>query len=191
MKKNHLLAASLLALTIACNDSNDDKADPYAANTADRAESANKENAAVDKATSDFMIEAANGGMMEVMAGQMAQTNAQSQEVKNFGTMMVNDHNMANEELKALAAARNVALPAMAEGRHREHVNELGKKAGAEFDKAYMNMMVDDHKKNIELFENAVNNATDSAVKAFAAKTLPKLKAHHEAAVNLQKQLKQ
>jgi len=187
----HLLSFALLSLTIACNDSNDKKDEPYAASTTDQAENANKENAAVDKATSDFMVEAAAGGMMEVMLGEQAQTNAQSQDVKNFGSMMVTDHTAANNELKQLASLRNVTLPAVVEGRHRDHVSDLGKKSGAEYDKAYINMMVDDHKKDIDMFEKAANNATDSAVKAFAQKTLPKLKMHHDAAVNLQKQLKQ
>jgi putative membrane protein len=32
--------------------------------------------------------------------------------VKDFGSMMVHDHSAANEKVKALAAQRNVTLPA-------------------------------------------------------------------------------
>jgi putative membrane protein len=193
MKKEFVqaMAAILLLAGTACNDTNDDKAEPYAANTADQAEQKNAADAAVDENTSDFMIKAANGGMLEVLLGEMAQRNASNQAVKDFGQMMVTDHTKANNELKALASARNVTLPATAEGNHREHANDLGKKTGAEFDRDYMDMMVKDHNETVEMFENAANNSSDAAVKAFAAKTLPTLKAHQEAAKNLQQQLKQ
>jgi putative membrane protein len=182
-----MLAGSVIFT--ACNDENN-KSPQYNANTNDQAEKKNETDAAVDKETSDFMMTAATTGMMEVMLGEMAQRNAASQQVKDFGNRMITDHSKANAELKTLAAARNVMLPVTVEGPHREHVNFLGQQSGAKFDKEYMDMMVKDHEKDINLFENMANNSKDAAVKAFAAKTLPTLKAHHEAAKNIREQLK-
>lgn len=182
------MLAGTVVFAAACNDS-DNKADSYASNTKDQAEKANKSDAAVDQATSDFMIKAATGGMMEVMLGEMAQRSAASQQVKDFGARMVADHGKANEELKTLAAALNVTLPATVEGPAREHVNHLGQQTGSKFDKEYMEMMVKDHEDDIDLFEKAANNSTDASVKAFAAKTLPTLRAHHEAAKSIQQQI--
>jgi putative membrane protein len=193
MKK--LLVIFLASSIIACNDSNDtdkdNKADSYASNTEDQAKKANKENAAASDEDAQFLMKAANGGMMEVELGRMAQSNAANQQVKDFGNRMVTDHTKANEELKALAASRNVTLPAMAEGKHRDHMTELGKKIGNEFDRAYMDLMVSDHSEDVSMFEKAANNSKDAGIKAFAAKTLPVLKAHHEAAKNLHQQLQQ
>ncbi len=183
------LAGSMLAMT-ACNDNNS-KGENKAEDTKEQAKEANKTDAATDQATADFLVNAANGGMMEVELGKMAQQNARSQQVKDFGNMMVTDHSKANEELKAIAQARNVKLPTLVEGKHRDHMNDLGKKSGAEFDKAYMDMMVDDHQDDIDEFEKAANNLSDEGVKAFAAKTLPVLRTHLQAAKNTQQQLQQ
>lgn len=57
-------------------------------------------------------------------------------------------------------------------------MERLGKLSGNDFDKAYMKHMVDDHKKDVSEFEKASRSAKDPEVKAFAAKTLPTLKAH-------------
>ena len=185
----HITLAGLIMAGVGCNDT-DNKADTYASSTKDQAEKANETGAATSENNSDFLMTAASGGMMEVELGQMAQRNAASQQVKDFGSRMVTDHTKANEELKSLAASRNVTLPAMAEGKHREHMTDLGKKTGSEFDKAYMDLMVSDHSEDIDLFEKAANNSKDEAIKAFAVKTLPVLKAHHEAAKNIHQQLK-
>lgn len=197
MKLIHFALAGSILIAAACNnadETNEKHTDSHAPNSAgsatDKAADANKTDAATDQSTVDFMMEAANGGMMEVQLGEMAGRNAASQAVKDFGARMAADHSKANAELKAIADARNVKLPAVLEGKHREHVNDLGKKTGAEFDKAYMNMMVDDHNEDVDKFEKASNNLKDETVKAFAAKTLPILRQHLQAAKNVQQQVK-
>jgi len=66
----------------------------------------------VDKDAADFAVEAANGGMMEIEYGKMAQNKGYSERVKNFGAMMVKDHGMMADRLKGLATAKNITLPA-------------------------------------------------------------------------------
>ena len=127
---------------------------------------------------SEFMTKAASGGMMEVALGKMAQQQAQDQQVKDFGTMMVTDHSKANDELKTLAASKNIVLPDSMGEAHMDHVEELRGKKGAEFDEAYIELMVSDHEEDVNMFEEASNNLQDAEVKAFAAKTLPVLQQH-------------
>lgn len=129
-----------------------------------------------------FMAKAASGGMMEVELGKLAQQKAKSARVKNFGAMMVKDHTQANNELKALASTKSVSLPSAMTGEHQNHVNGMREKTGADFDKSYISMMVDDHQKDVNDFEGASNNATDANLKAFAAKTLPVLRTHLDSA---------
>ena len=131
----------------------------------------------------DFLTEAASGGMMEVQLGQLAKTKASSQAVKDFGAMMVRDHSNANSQLKSIAAKKNVTLPAALPEKHQKHVTDLTEKTGADFDKDYMKMMVDDHQDDIKLFEKcAKDDKEDADIKAFAAKTLPTLYKHLDAA---------
>jgi len=138
----------------------------------------------------EFALKAASGGMMEVELGQIAQRNAQNQRVKNFGKMMVKDHTKANDELKALAAKKNITLPATLSADHQEHVDKLRKLTGADFDKHYMDMMTDDHKKDIDEFEKASKNSTDADIKAFATATLPVLRTHLDSAEAIKKAVK-
>jgi putative membrane protein len=140
---------------------------------------------------SKFMVKAANGGMMEVELGSLAKDKATNPQVKEFAAMMVTDHSKANEELKSLAGTKNFTLPATMDSDHRDHITELSNKTGNDFDKAYMDMMVNDHKKDIDLFEDITKKENvDADLKAFATKTLPTLKKHHEAAKRIQDALK-
>jgi len=136
----------------------------------------------VDKDDADFAVKAANGGMMEVALGQLAATNAKSQRVKDFGAMMVKDHTEGGEKLKQLAQQKNIALPATLGNDEQKHVNDMQKKTGADFDKAYMNMMLDDHKDDIKEFQKAGNNCKDADLKTFALSTLPVLQKHLDSA---------
>ena len=130
----------------------------------------------------DFVMEAASGGLMEVELGNLAQTNASSAAVKQFGQQMVTDHSKANDELKSIASAKNITIPTAPSGKHQDHINELKSKKGAEFDKAYMSMMVDDHQEDVDKFQSEADNGNDAEIKAFAAKTVPILKTHLELA---------
>src|SRR5262245_48711541 len=60
---------------------------------------------------SKFYETLAQGGLDEVELGQLAEKKASDTKIRDFGAMMVKDHSAANEQLKALAASKNVTLP--------------------------------------------------------------------------------
>ncbi|HET6556744.1 MAG TPA: DUF4142 domain-containing protein [Prolixibacteraceae bacterium] len=130
----------------------------------------------------DFIKEATSGGLMEVELGRYAQQNAQNPRVRNFGAMMVRDHSQANEELKAILTQKNLNVTAQMEDNHRNKMNDIQKKTGADFDKEYMGEMVDDHEKDVDKFKRYAENGNDPELKAFAAKTLPILLMHQDSA---------
>lgn len=125
-----------------------------------------------------FMNDAAPGGMAEVELGRLAAKQAASKDVKAFAERMIADHSKAGEELKALAQQKKVMLPPDVLPKHKEAMAKLSKLSGAEFDKAYVKAMVEDHEKDVTAFEAEAKGATDSDVKAFAVKTLPTLNMH-------------
>ena len=128
----------------------------------------------------EFMTKAAQGGMAEVKLGELAVSKAENAEVKAFGKLMVEDHGKANAELKDLAKKKNFTLPTDVNEDQKESYDELAKLSGKEFDEKYVEMMVEDHEKDIDLFQEQADDGEDAAVKAFAAKTLPTLKSHYE-----------
>lgn len=148
----------------------------------DSAKEANKEMKPVAKDASDFAMKAADGGMMEVQSGKLASEKAISPRVKEFGAMMVKDHSAANDKLKSLASSLNIALPDSVSQDSRDEIAKLEKKKGKDFDKAYMNMMVNDHEKDVAEFRKAADNLSDSTIKDFATKTLPTLEMHLDSA---------
>jgi putative membrane protein len=125
-----------------------------------------------------FVEKAAMGGMAEVELGNLAQQKAASAEVKQFAARMVQDHGKANEELKQVASSKSMSLPTALDRKHKSDIDRLSKLSGAEFDRAYMSHMVDDHKKDVAEFRKESKNAKDSDVKAFASKQLPVLEEH-------------
>ncbi len=127
-----------------------------------------------------FMNSAAPGNMAEVELGKMASTKAASNDVKQFGQKMVEDHSKANDELKQLAAQKKVMLPPDVMPGHKQLMEKLSKLSGADFDKEYVAAMVEAHEKDVAAFENVSKTAADADVKAFATKTLPTLKMHLE-----------
>lgn len=137
----------------------------------------------VDKDVADFAVEAANGGMMEVELGKVAQQKAESQRIKDFGAMMVQDHSAANDKLKSLAQSKNITLPGTIGIDAQKDIDDLNKKTGRDFDKAYMNMMLSDHKKDVKAFQKAASDLKDMDVRNFAAETLPTLQKHLDSAM--------
>jgi putative membrane protein len=129
-------------------------------------------------ADSAFVMKAAQGGLAEVKLGQLATQKASSQDVKSFGQQMVDDHSKANDELKQLASAKGVTIPADLDPKHQATHDRLSKLSGAEFDRAYMQQMVNDHRETVNDFRRESKSGSDSDVKAWAAKTLPTLEHH-------------
>jgi putative membrane protein len=138
-------------------------------------------NTTVDSRSADFAAKAASGSMMEVELGRWAQDHAVSQAVKDFGAMMVTDHSAAASQLQSIASAKNISLPAAVPADVKRHMDDLMAKQTKDFDRAYVDMMVDDHQKDVREFEEASRNLSDVELRDFAARTLPTLQKHYEA----------
>jgi putative membrane protein len=138
----------------------------------------------------EFVSKAGMGGLAEVQMGDVALQKATHADVKAFAQRMVTDHGKANAELAQLATTKGLALPTELAGEHKaalEHLNSLG---GAEFDKAYMTHMVEDHDKDVAEFDKASTSAQDADVKTWAGKTLPTLKEHQQLAKDIARKLR-
>ena|ERR1700761_779134 len=136
-----------------------------------------------------FATAAADGGMAEVVLGKLAEEKGASQQVKDFGAMMVKDHSKANGELKEIAAADKIMLPDSISAKESKLKTELASKSGKEFDKAYVAAMIDDHKQDISDFEEASKIVKYPNMLQFVKKTLPVLKMHLEAIQKIQAQM--
>ena len=146
--------------------------------------------ATVSKADQDFAVNTAIAGMTEIQAGQLAQQKGTAKDVKDYGKLMVDDHTTAADRLKALAAQKNLTLPATLTPDMQKNIDDLNGKTGKEFDKAYMDMMISDHKKVISAFEDESKNGSDADIRSFADSTLHTLHHHLDKAQECKKMMK-
>ncbi|MEO6523130.1 MAG: DUF4142 domain-containing protein [Mucilaginibacter sp.] len=136
-----------------------------------------------------FIKEAHEGGLTEIAASKIAEKNSTNKEVTEFAAMMIKDHSEAGVELDTIADHKYVLLKGTVNNEHRTVLDSLAKKTGAEFDKAYMELMVKDHEVAEELYhENADSTYPD--IREFARKVLVKVKAHLEEAEKIKASLK-
>jgi putative membrane protein len=134
---------------------------------------------AAGNADSRFVMQAAEGGMMEVAKGKVAAQKGAHEGVKQFGQKMVDDHTKAGDELKSIASGKNITLPGETpKPPMQAMLAKLEKLDGAAFDRAYVDDQIRDHEKTIALFEREAKTGKDPELKAFAEKTLPTLKEH-------------
>ncbi len=105
MKKIIFIPALILSvLFLACQNKNQQSGTEMNDTTM------NKDTSKIAQDTS-FLDEAAQGGMMMVQIGKMAQQKSHLKEIKDFGNMMVTDHSKVDDELKNLAMQNDILLP--------------------------------------------------------------------------------
>ncbi|PYJ25161.1 MAG: hypothetical protein DME91_05310 [Verrucomicrobia bacterium] len=117
-----------------------------------------------------FIQEAAGGGAQEVENGKMAEKQGKSAEVRNVGARMAADHARINKELTALANRKGVTFNTSG-----VRAQNLG---SADFDRAYLTLLDEVHKKDIAAFEREAKSGDDKELKAWASKTVPTLRQH-------------
>ena len=130
-----------------------------------------------------FMMQAAKDGVKEVHMGQMAAQQGQSDTVKKLGRQIAADHQKANQQLMAIAGKRGVKP----DTRVSEH--GISKRDMKNFDQAWIGMMVNDHQKDIGLYQRQAQQGTDPELKAYAKKTLPVLQKHLKMVQQAQQQV--
>ena len=129
------------------------------------------------------------GGMAEVELGRLAQQNAGSAQVKEFGARMVHDHSAANEQLRSVASAHGLRMPQQLSRKDQETRERLSRLHGAAFDSAYMRTMVDDHNKDIQEFRREARSGQSQALSQYATNTLPVLETHDRLAHEVRQSL--
>ncbi|MBA2621570.1 MAG: DUF4142 domain-containing protein [Acidobacteria bacterium] len=132
------------------------------------------------KANADakFMMMAATSDMNEIGLSNMALQKSTNDDVKKMAQMMVDDHTKASDELKPIAASKNVVLPASMDAKHQAMMTKMQAMSGEAFDRAYIKAMVKDHQKAVKMFTKESTGGKDADARAFATKTLPVLQSH-------------
>lgn len=195
MRKTLMMsAAALAALTMAaCSreeaaDANPGQSEPVNAVQDATAAAVGATSAATLGANTlqGYVSNAAMSDMYEIQAGQLAQEKGQSADVKSFGKMIVADHTATSNEMKPLASAAGQTPPTELDERRKGLLDNLRAASGADFDKVFWNQQVAAHSEALTLHQGYAENGEDAGLKAFAAKTAPKIQMHLEKARSME-----
>jgi len=134
-----------------------------------------------------FLVDADEIHMMEIQLGQLAQKKTGSADVKELGRTLEEEYHDSHTRLIALAKQKLVTLPTITTKKAQTAYDKLNEKSDTQFDKAYCNLMVSEHKEAVTKFEKASENAKDQDIKVWALATLPLIKVHLDQALQCQK----
>jgi putative membrane protein len=130
----------------------------------------------------DFIRRASSADLTEIALGKLAQERASSSDVKQFAQRMVQDHTQSSAMLSRLAGSRGIQLAVAPEPAQQQDIDRMKDLQGSDFDRAYSDAMVRDHKLVTGLYELEAEKGDDPGVRDFARGQLDVLKDHARAA---------
>jgi putative membrane protein len=176
MKTRKWIFALMLAplVWIGCND-DDDNGSKKSLNSTDEA----------------FVENAARGNKAEIDMGNIAVTKASDSLVRNFAQKMIDEHTMAQNELQDISDDfAGVNWPDDLDQTQASMKAQLDStSAGYSFDTLYLNTQIKLHQSAVSTFQTATTSTTESRVKSYATKYLPKIQAHLNEVDSLQTQV--
>lgn len=135
-----------------------------------------------------FVDFAAQTDMVEANLGQLADSAASSQQVKDYAQMLVTDHTADFHQLYSIANQANLTMPSAIDTVHNKTmIAPFQKLKGAAFDRKYIHEMVAGHTKAIAMYKKEAADAENADLKSYAAQALPTLQKHLDQAKALEK----
>src|SRR4029077_16652121 len=118
----------------------------------------------------NFLRGAATSGGWETATGRSAEQKAQNSATKEVAARMIADHSKTNQEMVDLGKKKGLAIST--EGVKAQQIT------GSDFDKRYLNLVIQDHQEEISVFEKEAKSGDDADFRSWAAKNLPSIKQH-------------
>lgn len=130
-----------------------------------------------DNKDANFLVAAAEIDLTEIELGKLAQTRG-GVKVKELGAILENEHTENLSQLRELAKRKQVSIPTTITDKGRELSEKFEKKDHKDFDKAFVDEIINGHEDAIDKFEKAGKDATDEEIRAWANEQIPILHAH-------------
>jgi putative membrane protein len=130
------------------------------------------------KSDGQFIREVTSDNVLEANLGQLAERKAENSEVRQFAQRMVADHNKLQSDWAAMASSNGVPYNTGFGKHHRKKLDQLQNLSGKEFDRAYMTLMIQNHKDYVDYFRKEGRAANSAAVRNLVSAGLPMLEQH-------------
>lgn len=161
--------------------------------TADSVKTANQQNeekaknGMVDNDAALFLVKIADARMMGAKEGALAVSRGTTNEIKNYGKLMVKDQGELMAKIKIIAKDMNISLPKEISADKKDGLKGLEEKNGEAFDEKFCKMMKIDHERDVKDFTAAIEKLKDSKAKTFAVSNLPVIQMHLDGINELKK----
>ena len=143
----------------------------------------------VQQQDQQFATKAAADNMAELELARVAQQRASGDEVKDYAATLLEDHQKAGEELKKISEEQKLTLPSELPPEAEKAKEELSALSGDAFDRAYVEQMITDHEKAVQLFEEEAAKGQNEALKQFASSKVQTLRMHLDRARQLEREM--
>jgi putative membrane protein len=134
----------------------------------------------------NFVGQANLGAPFQVDSGRLAETKGTSTAIRSYAHLMVTSHIPVVNALNVILKKQGITPSnTLLHGAYDAMIFTLEADHGVAFDRNYVNGQVEYQKGNAALFEQEIQNGTDSDLKEFARQTLPKIVDHLQRAEKL------
>lgn len=184
--------AVLLLAAIACNDAtepaSDVNTDSLMRDSIERAEAARLNDTMRKDAI--WLSQVLENNYAEIELSKQAQEKATNKAVKDLAAMLEKDHMALVTEAKDLAGKKNWTVAIGETTDDIKKREEMKDDQVVEYQKNWLEMMEDKHERSIKKFDDAVDDVNDADLKSWIVNTIPKLRAHHDKIMQVQKEVK-
>lgn len=136
-----------------------------------------------------LLTRAAGGSLLEVELGQLAAEKAAHPQVKQFAQMVTQEHRQIQEQLQSLGRELNTPVPSQLNANQQQTLQKLQQLSGDEFDREYVAFLVEEHRKDIEWYQELETKVQEDKVQQFVNSTLAVLQQHQQQIQELKAQL--
>jgi putative membrane protein len=139
--------------------------------------------------TEEFIAHAMDCNLFERDLANTARSKAENADVKKYAEQLYDDHDRMSKELLDFAKEKKLAVASGTSRDQKAKVADLLKLRGKDFDRRFVDIMVEEHEKAIDMMQHCAKESKDEKVRSISEKALPTLKKHLEEARALKKKL--
>jgi putative membrane protein len=140
-------------------------------------------------AEQDFMRKTAEMALSDIDMARLALQKSANPDVRDFANTIQSDLKASLEDLSGLMRDKGVSQPKVASPDARQDANRMAALTGPEFDREFVNLIVADDQKAVDMGRHLIGIAIDPDVKKYAEDLMPKLEMHLEKGQRLQSKL--
>jgi putative membrane protein len=135
----------------------------------------------IDEGSVLFIQKGLEDGQAEIEASKVAQSVSKNPRIVRYATMIVADHAAMADDLEKIAINNKVRGGDSISTDHRQNIANIKALSGKDFDRSYIQMMVNTHQSAVKSFKTAATDKIEE-IQKFARNTIPTLKLHLDSA---------